>query len=343
MRSVITSTALLLAACASAASALPQPELVRRDIETNCTSIKQRVPWTFLTTEEKAAYIQADLCLIKAPSTSGIPGAKTRWDDLQWPHITQTVTVHNVGAFLPFHRIYMTAHETLIRNECGYTGRMPYWDELAEVSNMAGSELFEDQYFGGNGVGSSRCIADGQFANLTLRFLANNRVSDHCVTRRFSQQAFQAAAQANINRCNAIKTYANAWTCWSLTPHSAGHAGVGGVMNDPTFSPGDPIFYLHHSYLDKLWWEWQKLDYPARLHDMAGPNIPTGTRPGSPNYPPASLTDYFGDNGNVTTLNHNLWMTSVIPNVTIADIMNLNGPTVCSEYLNAADLERGTV
>lgn len=28
-------------------------------------------------------------------------------------------------------------------------------------------------------------------------------------------------------------------------------------MGDPTYSPGDPGFYLHHSYLDKLWWEWQ--------------------------------------------------------------------------------------
>jgi tyrosinase len=107
-------------------------------------------------------------------------------------------------------------------------------------------------------------------------------------------------------------------------------------MGDATYSPGDPIFYLHHSYLDKLWWEWQKADYPARLTDIGGPNIPFGVTPTSPSYPPASVTDYFGDNGgNVTTLNHNLWMTGVVGNLTIADVMNLNGPAICAEYLDA--------
>jgi tyrosinase len=83
-------------------------------------------PRTSLTSDEKDAYIAADLCLINAPSKLGIEGAVTRWDDLQWPHVVQSATVHDVGAFLPFHRYYMTAHERLIKDECGYTGRMPY-------------------------------------------------------------------------------------------------------------------------------------------------------------------------------------------------------------------------
>lgn len=51
---------------------------------------------TSLTQEEKTAYIQADLCLINAPSKGEIPGAVTRWDDLQWPHVVQTDSVHFV-------------------------------------------------------------------------------------------------------------------------------------------------------------------------------------------------------------------------------------------------------
>ncbi|KAM0815610.1 putative Tyrosinase copper-binding domain-containing protein [Seiridium cardinale] len=328
---------LSLAACSIVAS---YPSIhFRRDIETNCTEVKQRVPWTKLTDEEKSAYVQADLCLIDAPSISGVPGAVSRWDDLQWPHITQTITIHNVGAFLPFHRYYMTVHETLLREECGYTGRIPYWDEVSEVDDMSASSLWGDQYFGSNGEGGDSCIADGQFANLTLRFLSGNQIGDHCVSRQFNQFSFSSAAQSNIDRCNSAKTYAVAWNCWALAPHTAGHRGVGGIMADPTFSPGDPIFFLHHSYLDKLWWEWQKLDYPARLYEMSGLNIPLTMQPGEPNYPPAELTNYFGDNGTTTTLNHNLWMAGVAPNMTIADVMNLNGPTICVEYLNAEDMD----
>jgi tyrosinase len=109
-------------------------------------------------------------------------------------------------------------------------------------------------------------------------------------------------------------------------------------MPDPTFSPGDPILYLHHSCLDKLSWDRQKLEYSARLYAMGGPNIPLTSEPGSPDYPSAAITDYFGDNGTVTTLNHNLWMTDLLPNLTAADVMNVNGPIICAEYLNAEDL-----
>ncbi|KAI0139221.1 hypothetical protein BJ166DRAFT_489670 [Pestalotiopsis sp. NC0098] len=328
----------LLLVVSSLVAAVPHANL-KRDIETNCTDIRQRVPWTKLSQDEKLSYIEADLCLMNAPSKSGLAGAVTRWDDLQWPHITQTVTIHNVGGFLPFHRYYVNTHETLLRDECGYTGRLPYWDEVAEVANMSASDLFQEQYYGGNGAGGDSCITGGPFANLTLRFLADNQMADHCLSRQFDQFSFSAAAQNYINKCNTFTKYVLAWNCFTLAPHSAGHNGVGGIMSDPTFSPGDPLFFLHHAYLDKLWWEWQKLDYPARLYDMGGVNIPRTSDPDSPDYPPASLTDYFGDNGTITTLNHNLWMTGLVPNVTIGDIMNLNGPTICSEYLNAEDME----
>lgn len=116
-------------------------------------------------------------------------------------------------------------------------------------------------------------------------------------------------------------------------------------MLDSTLSPGDPIFYLHHSWVDKMWWDWQKLDFPARLTDMGGPNVPEARRPGlvstpgAPENPSGTLggtepwwTDYFGDDGDYTTLNHRIYMAEIYPNVTIGDLMDLNGPLICSEY-----------
>ncbi|OAA60507.1 putative domain, di-copper centre [Niveomyces insectorum RCEF 264] len=51
---------------------------------------------------------------------------------------------------------------------------------------------------------------------------------------------------------------------WGI--HTAGHyiAAVdpGG---DPFTSPGDPIFYFHHTALDRLWWIWQMQDPDKRL------------------------------------------------------------------------------
>lgn len=42
-------------------------------------------------------------------------------------------------------------------------------------------------------------------------------------------------------------------------------------------SPGDPIFYFHHTSLDRLWWIWQMQDAENRLNV-----IPNGTMPMPP-------------------------------------------------------------
>lgn len=61
-------------------------------------------------------------------------------------------------------------------------------------------------------------------------------------------------------------------------------------MFDPIASPGDPLFYLHHTWLDKIWADWQVRDLPKRLTEMGGNNvqnpatipIPFPPRPGNP-------------------------------------------------------------
>ncbi|KAI0470072.1 amino acid transporter [Xylariaceae sp. FL0804] len=329
MKSSALSTVALCLGAASAVAAAPS----KRDAST-CTEIRQRVPWQNLTATEKSDYINADLCLMNAPSQLGIEGAISRWDDLQWPHVYQTVWVHNVGAFLPFHRYYMTVHERMIKDECNYTGRMPYWDEVNDLPLMNNSVLWEDDAFGPNG-GEDNCIVEGPFANKTQQWEVGGTYDTHCITRSFNLEIFaDSAPQTEIDACNDIDNYEEAWVCWSGSPHRAGHNGVGGTMGDPTLSPGDPVFYLHHTYLDKLWWEWQEANLTARLTDMGGANLPnSGANQENAEYPGTEYTDYWGDPGNVTTLDHVLYMFEIYPNVTIGDIMDIGGDVVCSEYL----------
>ncbi len=40
--------------------------------------------------------------------------------------------------------------------------------------------------------------------------------------------------------------------------HRGAHVWTGGAMSTP-LSPRDPIFYLHHNYIDKLWADWEHL------------------------------------------------------------------------------------
>jgi len=51
------------------------------------------------TIEEKRAYIDAELCLIKLPATLGLPGAKNRFEELQSVHQVQAAITHGVVGF----------------------------------------------------------------------------------------------------------------------------------------------------------------------------------------------------------------------------------------------------
>ncbi|KAH9993471.1 hypothetical protein F4779DRAFT_608603 [Xylariaceae sp. FL0662B] len=52
---------------------------------------------------------------------------------------------------------------------------------------------------------------------------------------------------------------------WGI--HTAGHyVAAVDPGGDPNTSPGDPIFYFHHTSLDRLWWIWQMQDPETRLN-----------------------------------------------------------------------------
>jgi tyrosinase len=42
------------------------------------------------------------------------------------------------------------------------------------------------------------------------------------------------------------------------TPHNDVHNTIGGLMGAPETAAMDPIFWLHHANIDRIWWLWQK-------------------------------------------------------------------------------------
>lgn len=152
--------------------------------------------------------------------------------------------VHDVGAFLPWHRLYMRVHELLLQSECGYTGAQPYWDEQADYAaieagsiGLGGSAVFDpDTGFGGNGTelddSGDACVADGPFANVTLHINQTGFATDYCLSRDLSQSNFLNQANTSyLDECFASANYSEAWQCYKKNPHGAGHSGVGGVVS----------------------------------------------------------------------------------------------------------------
>ena len=74
----------------------------------------------------------------------------------------------------------------------------------------------------------------------------------------------------------------------------------------------DPLFYLHHANLDRIWWQWQNVD-PSRLYEMTGRSTVT-----------APFTD--------VTLDFPLTMDTLGESVTIGDVMNIYREPNCYTY-----------
>jgi tyrosinase len=331
--------ALLLIGSSAVASAAPtnftQPACVKR---------VQHKPWGMLTQAEQTQYIEATLCLMDAPAKADIPGAKTLWDELQYNHIINAHAVHDVGHFLPWHRSNLAIHGQLMRDECGYDGPLPYWDETADagLTDLNESVIFQKNSFGGNGSGPDGYITDGPFANSTLRMRPKNQTpEDHHIYRNFNETRLVGASQPVLDSCFAIKTYASFWECLGGMPHGAGHGGAGGLMNDVQASPGDPLFYLHHGWLDAMWWKWQTMDLTVRLTDMGGRNTPLPSyvgRLGLP-FPGREFTSHSGDPADITTLDHVLYNGGIAANVTVGQVMDVRGAFVCADYIFSDDLK----
>lgn len=146
------------------------------------------------------------------------------------------------------------------------------------------------------------CVTTGPFANLIINFgpikvganytLYNNPQNlahtPHCLNRDFNQ----AVASPSINqgavdillRQPDIASFLNVINFGTVPGvqglHGGGHIAVGGEMSDFFSSPGDPLFFLHHTQIDRLWALWQNKDPKNRGYAISG----TGT---FLNYPPS--------------------------------------------------------
>ncbi|KAH9484983.1 Tyrosinase P [Psilocybe cubensis] len=318
----------------------------RQENRFNCSmGLQQRREWRTLSNPEKADYISAVKCLQAHPSRDpAIPEARTRFDEFQAHHIMIADKVHNLGQFLPWHRHYLRSYEKALRNECGYNGSFPYWDWTQDVGpnkTFADSPVYDPVHgFGGNGaIGTYTlpqandtdnrifpeafrgCVVDGPFANLTLSVGPGKLVTTHCLTRGDNEDAarkyLNAAAEANVTRSANFEVFRVEIEGEPVTSdhrmHDGGHDAIGGEMSNFYSSPGEPLFYLHHANLDRIWWKWQS-SAPSRVYEISGPSSKE-------------------DPSEQVTLDFILLMGSLGPSVTIRDVMDIHAEPNCYTYV----------
>jgi len=308
-----------------------------------CKDPLQRKEWRALSDDEKNCYIEAIKCLQSRPAqNTSRPASWTRFDEFQATHIESALDIHFVGQFLPWHRLFMKSYETALRNECGYQGAQPYWNWSldADPPNLiCDSPIWNPVTgFGGDGVpgtyivppdpaNTSRiypflyhgCIKDGPFADYTLKLGPGLLVTEHCIARGVNNTM---SIYLNSSAVAEVLTYPNfeqfrvkleGVLFGALAPHGGGHGAVGGEMTNFFSSPGDPLFYMHHTNIDRIWWLWQEA-CSDRLYEICGPT---------------SVTPPYGN----VTLDYPLKMGDVGPTLTIRDVMDIRQEHSCYTYV----------
>jgi tyrosinase len=330
-----------------------------------CTHRLVRKEWRTLSRDQKSAYIDAVRCLQSQPGRTQhlYPGVRSRYDDYVGTHINITDLYHFSGPFQPWHRMMVQSYESDLRQLCGYTGAQPYWDWTLDADTeqaFLDSPLFDPiTGFGGNGpyvnttnmnntnLGEEKvpgktgggCVPNGPFVNLSVNMGPGNSTAynPRCLKRDFSPYLVSWTLNSSlVNWVLAADSYAvfdlraqgDGISVWDMTYHGGGHAGVGGDTGDignPYSSPGDPLFYLHHANMDRLWDKWQRADWPARKTDIAGPDVQFA-------YP----WNFFGDipYSNVT-LDYEMDFMELLGTkrfVTIGEVMDITAPGLCYTY-----------
>jgi hypothetical protein len=87
------------------------------------------------------------------------------------------------------------------------------------------------------------------------------------------------AAQPGLNSTGSFRNFLEGWT-GTTEPlmHNRVHVWVGGSMA-PGTSPNDPVFFLHHCNIDRLWALWQ-FRHPGQHYPLVVPrNVGVGNRP----------------------------------------------------------------
>ncbi len=158
---------------------------------------------------------------------------------------------HGYPGFLTWHRAYLNAFQDAL---CCINSDvvLPYWDWSSGPTTGVPPACRQPNYVHRNGnavpnpLYSGRALGGGQ----------TNRAAN-IDTRTFGDLATLAQTAMGNSNFSGFQSSLN-------SPHGSIHGRVGGHMSGIANAGYDPIFYLHHANVDRLWAKWQQ-SHPAPL------------------------------------------------------------------------------
>jgi tyrosinase len=230
-------------------------------------SLRVRKEWRTMTTSDQKSWLTAVNCLMDKPSRTN--DGQSLWEDLAWIHALYLNSIHGIDRFFPWHREFVQIYENLIRKDCGYAGPLPWWDETLDAGKFSKSPIFSSSTFGSLSLGpdTPKCVTNGAFAGRKFG------IDDTCLARAGDDKHSTNITEAYITLCNAATNFHDFAECNERGVHNLGHESVGATLRSSSTAPLEPLFFLHHTFVDRIWWRWQNKN-PARFSTISGCTIP---------------------------------------------------------------------
>lgn len=212
------------------------------------TTYRQRLDWdTFKTGKDYASFLDA-IGKMRANTNAN---DKRSW--VYWTNAHLSYCPHGIAYLLAWHRGYLYYFEQQLRAVSGNSAlTVPYWD---------------------------------YYKNPTIPVEFTNPASwNPLYVQRVNTDVTQALTLAPFSNSvtNMQRGLVNAFEpSLESAPHNPVHNIIGGVMAD-LHSPMDPIFWVHHANIDRLWSAWELADngriVPARTDPYWNGNFTFATK-----------------------------------------------------------------
>ena len=141
---------------------------------------------------------------------------------------------HGTQRFLPWHRIYLIILEHELQ-AIHPDVTIPYWDWTKQTEQAFPSWL----------------------AGVTPTVPMPPPLAPITVTRAPGSQSWLSTIASNVPGIEGIGDFPT-FTSSLEGVHGGVHVWVGGTMSAIPTAPADPIFWMHHANIDRLWWEWHE-------------------------------------------------------------------------------------
>ncbi|KAH3769102.1 hypothetical protein DPMN_170349 [Dreissena polymorpha] len=190
-----------------------------------------------------------------------------------------TTAAHGGPNFLGFHRVYLLMFENALRQKIPSV-TVPYWDSTLDEAmfNPAQSILFS-QHFMGNGFGVVRTGPFAGWTTLSGPLIRNTGQTGQLFSSRDIARILSNIRVAQITEPNAPLNSSLEFL------HNQVHLWIDGQMGSLETASHDPIFWMHHAYVDYVWELFRQrqrqfgidptLDYPSfvnnSMHTAAHP------------------------------------------------------------------------